>query len=99
MRGKNGESYNIGLDKPEISIRQLAEHVIVIARELFDYKGNLVFEISEDKEYLTDNPNRRCPVIDKAREHFGYRPSIQLEDGLRRSLLWYADNNDVEEEK
>lgn len=99
LLGKNGESYNIGLDKPEISIRQLAEDVIRTARELFDYKGNLGFKISEDREYLTDNPNRRCPVIDKAREHLGYHPSIQLEDGLKRSLLWYADNKEEEEEK
>lgn len=98
LRGHNGEAYNIGLDKPEISIRELAGHVIETARELFDYKGKLVFKTSEDKEYLTDNPNRRCPVIDKAREHLDYQPSIQLEEGLKRSLLWYADNKDIEEE-
>jgi UDP-glucuronate decarboxylase len=99
LLGQDGESYNIGIDKPEISIRQLAEHVIKIAREIFDYKGRLVFKISEDREYLTDNPNRRCPVIDKARKQLGYNPSIQLEDGLKRSLLWYSENKDIEEEK
>ncbi|GAB6194414.1 NAD-dependent epimerase/dehydratase family protein [Desulfocastanea catecholica] len=99
LLGQDGESYNIGVDKPEISIRQLAENVIKTAQELFDYQGKLVFKRSEDKEYLTDNPNRRCPVIDKAREHLGYNPSIKLEDGLKRSLLWYFDNQEVEEEK
>ena len=99
LLGKNGESYNIGLDKPEISVRQLAEEVIKVARQLFDYKGKLIFKISEDREYLTDNPNRRCPIIDKAREQLGYNPSIQLEEGLKRSLLWYADNKEEEEEK
>ena len=98
IRGKNGESYNIGLDKPEISVRQLAEMVITTARELFDYQGKLIFKVSDDKEYLTDNPNRRCPVIDKARQHLGYDPSIQIEEGLTRSLLWYADNKEEEEE-
>ncbi len=98
LRGHNGEAYNIGLDKPEISIRQLAEHVIETAQELFDYKGKLVFAKSEDKDYLTDNPNRRCPVIEKAREHLHYNPTIKLDEGLKRSLLWYADNNNVEEE-
>ena len=24
-------------------------------------------KVSNDKDYLTDNPNRRCPVIDKAK--------------------------------
>lgn len=99
VHGKNGESYNIGIDKPEISIRQLAELVIQTARDLFDYKGKLVFKVSEDKDYLTDNPNRRCPIIDKARQQLGYNPSIQIEEGLKRSLLWYADNKEEEEEK
>lgn len=98
LRGHNGEAYNIGLDKPEISIRQLAEHVIKTARKLFDYKGQLVFKTSDDKEYLTDNPNRRCPVIDKARLQLQYNPTIQLDEGLKRSLLWYADNKNVGEE-
>jgi dTDP-glucose 4,6-dehydratase/UDP-glucuronate decarboxylase len=94
VRGRNGEPYNIGLDKPEISIRQLADMVINSARELFDYQGNLVFEVSADKEYLTDNPNRRCPLIDKAKRELDYKPAIQLEEGLRRSMLWYQGNRD-----
>lgn len=93
LRGRNGEPYNIGLDKPEISIRQLAEHVVDMSKELFNYKGQLVCKISDDKDYLTDNPNRRCPVIDKARSELDYNPEIQLEDGLRRSLTWYSDNH------
>lgn len=96
-RGRDGESYNIGLDKPEISIRELAERVVSMARDLFDYQGKLVFKTSDDKEYLTDNPNRRCPVIDKAIDHLDYSPGIQLDEGLKRSLLWYVDNREAED--
>jgi len=92
VRGKAGEAYNIGLDKPEISIRQFAETLIDIAKEEIGYTGKLVYQTSDDSDYLVDNPNRRCPVIDKAREHLNYNPLIQLHDGLRRSLVWYADN-------
>jgi len=92
IRGENGESYNIGLDKPEISILELAKRTIKVSRELFDYQGKLVTKISDDKEYLTDNPNRRCPIIDKARNDLDYNPSIGLDEGLKRSLLWYSDN-------
>ena len=97
IRGRDGESYNIGLDKPEISIKELAERVITMARDLFDYQGGLVFKTSDDKEYLTDNPNRRCPVIEKAKDHLDYSPGIQLDEGLKRSLLWYADNREAED--
>ncbi len=33
--------------------------------------------------YLVDNPNRRCPNIDKAREHLGYDPRIGIEEGVQ----------------
>ena len=97
IRGKDGESYNIGLDKPEISIYELAERTINISRKIFDYKGKLVMKISDDKEYLTDNPNRRCPIIDKARKELDYNPTICLDEGLKRSLLWYSDNQASED--
>lgn len=97
IRGRDGESYNIGLDKPEISVKELAERVITMARDLFAYQGGLVFKTSDDKEYLTDNPNRRCPVIAKAEDHLNYSPGIQLDEGLKRSLLWYADNREAED--
>ena len=61
VRGKNAESYNIGSDSLEISIRQLAERTVRLSKELFNYQGKLVFLVSDDEDYLTDNPNRRCP--------------------------------------
>ena len=99
LKGHNGEAYNIGSDKPEISIRELAENVILTANMLFNYQGKLVFKTSSDKDYLTDNPNRRCPIIDKAKVHLHYDPKIQLDEGLKRSLLWYAGNRIIEDGK
>ncbi len=97
IRGQNGESYNIGIDKPEISMAELAEMVVNEARDLFDYEGKVVYATSEDEDYLVDNPNRRCPIIDKARNHLDYDPQIAIDDGLRRSLIWYKENQDPEE--
>jgi nucleoside-diphosphate-sugar epimerase len=97
VRGRNGEPYNIGVERPEITMRQLAERLIAIARELFGYSGRLVTGVSRDPAYLVDNPTRRCPVVEKARRELGYNPTITLEDGLRRSLIWYGDNRTAEE--
>ena len=49
-------------------------------------------QVSEDKQYLVDNPNRRCPIIIKARTELGYQPRVSLDEGLRRSLIWYSGN-------
>lgn len=97
VRGESGEAYNIGVAEPEISMGDLAERFAALGRELFGYQGQVIRKRSEDDLYLTDNPNRRCPRIDKAREALGYHPGIDLEDGLRRTLLWYRDNAQAED--
>jgi nucleoside-diphosphate-sugar epimerase len=97
IRGQNGEACNIGMDQPEVRTRELAKRTVRKAKELFDYRGTATFGKSSDKEYLTDNPNRRCPIIDKARDHLDYDPSIDLEEGLKRSLIWYSENQEAED--
>ena len=97
VKGRNGEAYNIGVEKPEISMADLAGKIVSFSRELFGYQGKVVLKVSEDKDYLVDNPNRRCPVIEKARKELGYNPSILLEEGLRRSLIWYGGNRVAED--
>jgi len=92
VNGKAGESYNIGTSSPEISIKELADKIVHVAAEYSGYRGNVVQIASSDKEYLTDNPNRRCPVIEKAQKHVGYHPQIQLEEGLIRNFIWYREN-------
>jgi UDP-glucuronate decarboxylase len=90
--GRKGEPYNIGTDKPEVAMAQLAESVVKLAEKHWDYTGRVVKQISPDKDYLVDNPNRRCPVIDKARNELGYEPTVDFEDGLERALIWYSGN-------
>lgn len=94
FNGTPGESYNIGNDSPEISIRDFAHQNVAIARALFDYQGEVKFASSEDADYLTDNPHRRCPNIDKARTQLSFEPSVSLDEGIRRSLVWYSENRD-----
>ena len=96
VRGRAGEAYNIGVEEPEISMLELAERVANLARQLFGYGGSVKRLPNSDPEYLTDNPTRRCPVITKAREELDYRPGISLEEGLRRTLIWYSDNREAE---
>ena len=92
VRGRPGEPYNIGVEQPEISMMELAERIVALARELFGYRGSVVRHVSAEADYLVDNPTRRCPVIAKARTELGYEPTIGLDEGLRRALVWYSHN-------
>jgi len=97
VKGRTGEAYNIGVESPEISMATLAEKIVALSRDLFGYEGKVVHKVSEDKDYLVDNPNRRCPVITKARRDLGYNPSISIDEGLKRSLIWYGENSVAED--
>jgi len=97
VKGRPGEAYNVGVEVPEISMLELAERAIALGKELFGYSGKIVRKESADKAYLVDNPNRRCPVITKARTEIGYEPQVTIEEGLRRSLIWYSGNREGSE--
>ena len=90
------EAFNIGIDTPEISIRRLAEIYQQTGREIFGYTGQAKFAVSEDKEYLQNNPNRRCPVIDKARRLLGYDPKVDVEQGVRYFLEYIKESKEEE---
>ncbi|MGA7936930.1 MAG: NAD-dependent epimerase/dehydratase family protein [Kovacikia sp.] len=95
--GGAGEAYNIGTETPEMPMATLADKVVEVSKDLFGYTGKVVRQASEDQAYLIDNPNRRCPVITKARSELGYDPCISVDDGLRRALIWYQENREAEE--
>ena len=86
--------FNIGTEKPEITITQLAEIYKKAGKEILGYKGEVIFNSSEDKEYLTNNPQRRCPKIDKARNILDYNPEIYVEDGVYRFLRFIKESTE-----
>jgi UDP-glucuronate decarboxylase len=82
------EAFNVGNDELEISIAELA-------RELSRVAGppplEIIHRVSEDPQYLADNPQRRCPDLAKLRNRFSWSPSVSLAEGLRRTLRSYTE--------
>lgn len=84
--------FNIGIDSPEISIKELAEIYTQNGSNIFGYSGKIILGNSEDKQYLVNNPLRRCPNIDKARSLLGYRPSITVSEGVGRFMKFIKED-------
>ncbi|MEA4962020.1 NAD-dependent epimerase/dehydratase family protein [Lutispora sp.] len=87
MSDHNGEAFNIGNDEDEISIYELAQKIAGIV-------GNItIYHIkSKEHDYLTDNPQRRCPDLSKSRSLIDYNPRISIDEGLSRLKRWYMNN-------
>ena len=86
LTGKVARPYNIGNNSEETSMGKLANMISEIL-------GGIEVErtVSEEKDYLTDNPQRRCPVIERARKELGYTPVVPPEEGLERVVRWYKE--------
>ncbi len=65
-------------------------------RDIFGYTGEVRYATSDDKEYLTNNPQRRCPNIDKARRILDYNPTIFVEEGVTRFLNYLKESEEGE---
>lgn len=83
LDGVPGESYNIGNPNPEISVVELIKKMELILGKKVNY--NIV---DYPDSYPADEPNRRCPDILKARIQLKYRPKVDIDEGLRRFILW-----------
>ena len=86
--------FNIGIEKPEISILQLAEIYKTQGEKLCGYTGSIKYETSSELDYLIDSPNRRCPSINKARAELGYNPQIGVHEGVGRLLEFFLNERE-----
>jgi UDP-glucuronate decarboxylase len=85
-------TFNIGIDGPEISVEDFCNLFILSGNKNFNYNGVIIKKQSTDLNYLTDNPNRRCPNIDKAREILDFQPSISVFSGVDKYLRFLKEN-------
>ena len=75
------EPINIGSGK-EITIRELANLIIKLMNADLKIRWN------------TQKPNgqpRRCLNIDKVKREIGFIPSVSIEEGLKKTIEWYEE--------
>jgi UDP-glucuronate decarboxylase len=82
MHSKDDFPGPINLGNPnEVTMRELAETII----RLTNSKSRIEF-----RPLPSDDPERRQPDISLARERLGWQPTTQLEDGLRKTIDYFA---------
>lgn len=90
LSAKNGEIYNVGNTKPEITILELAKRVAKILDS-----GIKAKTIDYPSSYPAGEPQRRCPNLRKIKSKLGYKPSVDLDEGLKRTITWYRSRHNL----
>jgi UDP-glucuronate decarboxylase len=82
MESEFAELQPVNIGNPEeITIKQLVNALAVIIAHPLEL---------EYRELPTDDPKRRRPVIARARDLLGWQPTTSLDDGLAKTLAWFA---------
>lgn len=77
-----GWTINVGNDREEITIGELAERLLRCAH---------IEATISPQEAASDPVKRRSPDLTRARTLLGYEPRVMLREGLEQTLAWYAD--------
>jgi nucleoside-diphosphate-sugar epimerase len=85
IKGKLSEAYNVGNDKGECSIIDLAEKLVTLFPEK---KLEVVRKIAQEEGYINSFVSRTAPCIDKIKA-LGWQPSITIEQGFLRTIKSY----------
>lgn len=85
----NGERvFNIGNDKPEVTMNQVAE----LTLNLVGNKNAKIKYIGKENAMAVyhDNvdPDRRCPDLTRARIVLNYSPKVTLQEGVKKFIDW-----------
>jgi UDP-glucuronate decarboxylase len=83
-REMKGQVVNIG-NPTEVSILELAENIKALTRS----SSEITFHPRP-----SDDPQRRCPDISKARGILGWSPTTTLEEGLRNTIEWFRQRRE-----
>ncbi len=75
-----GQSFNIGNARSAVTIYDLAQRI----KRLTGCPGEIVFR---PLHYI--DVELRIPNVDKARDLLGFEPSVELDEGLARTVAWY----------
>lgn len=76
-----GEVINLG-NPDERTISEIA----TIIKELVQSSSEIVF-----KELPEDDPKKRKPAIEKAKQLLGWEPQIELEEGLKKTIVYFKN--------
>jgi len=103
--GTQTRSFCYVTDTVSAMLKMLASDVKSVALNIGNPEETRIIDLAKEIVRLTgskskiswralppDDPKRRCPDISKAGSLLTWKPEVRLEDGLKRTILWFKTN-------
>lgn len=93
LSSENGEVFNVGNDKTEVTVKELAFALNKVFKNKLDFDN-----VDYPENYPLGEPKRRCPDLTKISYSLKFAPKTNLHKGLKRTVEWCKDkwNLDME---
>lgn len=83
MNSRDGFTGPVNIGNPgEFTMLELAQKII----DLTGSSSKIIFE-----PLPQDDPMQRCPVIDLAKKELSWEPTVNLEEGLKKTIAYFDD--------
>ena len=79
------EPINLG-SQIEVTIKELANRI----SKLMNFNGQIIWDVSRP-----NGQPRRCVSYEKAKKEFGFEPEINFNAGLKETIEWFHNNNEI----
>jgi len=77
-----GQTFNVGNPRSAVTIYDLAQRI----KRLTGCPGEIVFQPLHYADV-----ELRIPNVEKAREQLGWKPQVELDEGLAKTIAWYRE--------
>jgi nucleoside-diphosphate-sugar epimerase len=77
-----GQTFNVGNPRSAVTIFDLAQRI----KRLTGCSGDIVFQPLHYADV-----ELRIPNVEKARELLGWEPTVELDEGLEKTIAWYRE--------
>jgi UDP-glucuronate decarboxylase len=88
LSNHDGQAFNVGSDRPEISMLALAQEI----GQIFGQTEPVLVNRMPQKETAQGAPARACPDLGKLRNAFDFEPQVDLREGLSRTIRWFGQS-------
>ena len=93
-KGKPGEIYNVGGNNQPTNLEIVSKICHILDKKLPDSPFTPHIDLVKHIKDRPGHDRRYAMNIQKIKDELGWKPTVELEEGLQKTVAWYLDHQD-----